>query len=214
MKRSVFVFVALAALAGGCSEPEAKKDKDGGTGGKNPVVVFKTSEGTFKAELFADKAPVTVKNFLEYVDEKHYDGTVFHRVMPDFMIQGGHFTKGFAKARSPREAESLGKKTRGNIRNEASNGLSNVRGTLAMARQNAPHTASDQFFVNVVDNSSKLDPGKFSKDGYAVFGKVIEGMDVVDKIKTVRTLEEAPSGHEAVPAEDVVIESVRREEKE
>jgi peptidyl-prolyl cis-trans isomerase B (cyclophilin B) len=168
-----------------------------------------------KIELYADKAPITVKNFLKYVDDKHFDGTIFHRVMSDFMIQGGHFTKGFAKARSYKDAEKLGKKTRDSIKNEAkSSGLSNTRGTIAMARLRQPDTASDQFFINVVDNSGKLDPGKLTPDGYAVFGKVIKGMEVVDKIKKVRTMQEAPSGHEAVPVKDVVIESVRRKESE
>jgi peptidyl-prolyl cis-trans isomerase B (cyclophilin B) len=203
MKRFLPALVVFAVLAG-CSEPEPKPNPE----------ESKDEVGTVKIELFADKAPITVKNFLTYVDEKHYDGTIFHRVMPDFMIQGGHFQKGFAKARTYEEAEKLGKPTHGNIKNEAKNGPSNTRGTLAMARQNAPHTASDQFFINVVDNSKKLDPGKLTPDGYAVFGKVIDGMDVIDKIKKVETLEQSRAGHEAVPVEDVIIESVRREPTE
>jgi peptidyl-prolyl cis-trans isomerase B (cyclophilin B) len=191
-----------------------KKDKDKGKddkGGKNVVVFTVKDYGKFEVELDADKAPITVRNFLKYVDEKHYDGTVFHRVIETFMIQGGHFTKGFAKAETSEDAEKLGKKTRDEIKNEAKNGLSNTRGTIAMARKNDPDTASDQFFINVVDNSNALDPGKFT-EGYAVFGKVIDGMDVIDKIKDVKTMKKAPSGHEAVPVEDVIIESVRRKD--
>jgi len=228
MRRFLPALVMVAVLAAGCAEPEAKKDdqpkKEDDTpkeaydppyprDDKDPVVVMKVKDfGDVKIELFQKKAPITVKNFLRYVDEGHYDGTIFHRVMPDFMIQGGHFTKGFAKARSHPEAETLSKTTHGNIKNEASNGLANKRGTLAMARLGEPDTASDQFFVNVVDNG-KLDPGGVSEDGYAVFGQVIDGMHVVDRIKRVKALRRSPAGHEAVPVEDVIIESIRREEK-
>jgi peptidyl-prolyl cis-trans isomerase B (cyclophilin B) len=229
MKRFLPALVVFAVLAGGCSEPEPKKDdkdakdrdkKEDDTpittkDGKNVVVVFDVKgQGKFKVELLAKEAPITVRNFLKYVDEKHYDGTVFHRVMPDFMIQGGHFQKGFAKARNDEDAENLGKPTHGNIKNEGKNGVSNKRGTLAMARLPQPHTASDQFFINVVDNPDRLDAGPAGEYGYAVFGKVIDGMDVVDKIKKVKTMRKSPAGHEAVPAEDVVIESVRREESQ
>ena len=160
--------------------------------------------------MYADKAPVTVKNFLGYVDDKFYDDTIFHRVMgkenskDDFMIQGG----GFAKDRTE-------KKTKDPIKNEAGNGLSNKRGTIAMARTDDPDSATAQFFINVKDNDflDKSDRGA----GYAVFGKVIEGMDVVDKIKAVKTgkKEFTTRGGKAnfsnVPEEDVVIKSVRVE---
>lgn len=166
----------------------------------DPVVVMETSMGTIKIELFPDKAPATVKNFLGYVDDKFYDGTVFHRVIgkensgKDFMIQGGGFEPGMKQ-----------KKTKDPIVNEAKNGLSNKRGTLAMARTSDPDSATAQFFINVKDNDF-LDRSEDSA-GYAVFGKVIEGMDVVDKIKAVKT------GRGDVPVEDVIIKSVRRAEK-
>jgi cyclophilin family peptidyl-prolyl cis-trans isomerase len=182
----------------------------GAASAANPVVVMETSMGTIKIELFEDKAPATVKNFLQYVDDKFYDGTIFHRVMGkensdrDFMIQGGGFT-------AAREEKA----TRDPIKNEAANGLSNVRGTLAMARTNNPDSATAQFFVNVIDNKflDKSDRGA----GYAVFGKVIDGMDVVDKIKavktdtktfTVRSGDKTPFPN--APVEEVVIKSVRR----
>jgi cyclophilin family peptidyl-prolyl cis-trans isomerase len=163
---------------------------------KNPVVVMETSMGTIKIELYPDKAPETVKNFLSYVDKKHYDGTIFHRVIRTFMIQGGGMSSGMVE-----------KKTDSPIKNESKNGVSNSRGTIAMARTNAPHTATAQFFINVADNNA-LDAGARGEWGYAVFGKVIEGMDVVDKIKVV------PTGnfgqHGDVPVNDVVIKSVRK----
>ncbi|HXG08448.1 MAG TPA: peptidylprolyl isomerase [Gemmataceae bacterium] len=165
---------------------------------KNPVVIMETSMGTIKIELFADKAPITVKNFLDYVDAKFYDGTIFHRVIPDFMIQGGGFEPGLKE-----------KKTRAPIKNESANGLSNTRGTIAMARTLEPDSATAQFFINVVDNQ-RLD-GSAARPGYAVFGKVIDGMDVVDKIKAVRT--GIRGGHRDVPVEDVIIKSVRRADK-
>ena len=163
----------------------------------NPVVEMKTNHGTIKIELFEKEAPGTVKNFLKYVEDKHYDGTVFHRVIDKFMIQGGGFTKDLRQ-----------KETRAAIKNESTNGLKNKRGTLAMARTSEPNSATAQFFVNVVDNDF-LDKAK-ARDGvgYCVFGKVIEGMDVVDKIKAVKTGDRG--GHQAVPTEDIVIKSVRR----
>jgi cyclophilin family peptidyl-prolyl cis-trans isomerase len=164
---------------------------------KNPVVVVDTSLGKFKIELFAKESPVTVKNFLRYVDDKFYDGTVFHRVIPDFMVQGGGFTPGLKE-----------KQTRETIKNEAGNGLSNKRGTLAMARTPEPDSASAQFFVNLKDNTF-LDRAKArDKVGYTVFGRVLEGMNVVDKIAQVETADQG--GHENVPVQDVVIKSIRR----
>ena len=168
----------------------------------NPVVAVETNHGTFKIELFEDKAPGTVKNFLKYAEDKHYDGTIFHRVIPTFMIQGGGFEPGMKE-----------KKSRDPIKNEAANGLSNVKGTLAMARTNDPDSASAQWFVNLKDNTF-LDKAK-ARDGagYCVFGRVIEGMDVVEKIKAVET--DTVKGHENVPTKDVVIKSVKvaKEEK-
>jgi peptidyl-prolyl cis-trans isomerase B (cyclophilin B) len=166
----------------------------------NPVVVMETSMGTIKIELFEDKAPITVKNFLAYVDDKHYDGLIFHRVIDGFMIQGGGMEPGMKE-----------KKTKDPIKNESSNGVKNTKGTLAMARTNVPDSATSQFFINVKDNDF-LDKAN-SRDGvgYCVFGKVTDGMDVVEKIKGVKTT--SKGGHENVPVEDVVIKSVKKEEK-
>jgi cyclophilin family peptidyl-prolyl cis-trans isomerase len=162
----------------------------------DPVVVMETSAGTIKIELYPDKAPITVKNFLGYVEDKFYDGTVFHRIIPNFMIQGGGFESGLKQ-----------KETKAPIKNESTNGLTNNRGTVAMARTPVADSATAQFFINVKDNDF-LDQAK-SRDrvGYCVFGKVIEGMDVVDKIKDVKT--GTKKGQRDVPLEDVIIQSVR-----
>lgn len=157
------------------------------------MLKFQTSLGTFLVELAPDDAPVTCQNFLDYATAGHFDGTVFHRVIPGFVIQGGGLT-----------ADMVQKKTRAPIKNEAANGLKNRRGTLSMARTNDPHSATSQFFVNLKDNAS-LDAGRGSA-GYAVFGHVAEGMDVVDKIAAVVT--GTRGYHEDVPLEPVVIESV------
>jgi peptidyl-prolyl cis-trans isomerase B (cyclophilin B) len=170
---------------------------------KGAYVAIKTNHGTIKLELFADKAPVTVKNFLGYVSKKHYDGLVFHRVIENFMIQGGGYKKGLTQAKA---ATDLEVKAGEPIKNEAANGLSNKRGTIAMARTSDPDSAKAQFFINVVDNA-RLDKSN-NNAGYCVFGKVVAGMDVVDKIRKVKTVTAA--GLSDVPAEDVVIESVRR----
>lgn len=165
---------------------------------KNPTVIIKTSLGTVKAEIYADKAPVSAKNFLQYVDDKFYDGTVFHRVISTFMIQGGGFDKELNK-----------KATKAPIANEAKNGLKNATGTLAMARTNVPDSATSQFFINVKDNSALDYRGDSAQEiGYAVFGKVTEGMDVVNKIKGVPT--GTANGMGDVPKTPVVIESIRR----
>ncbi len=165
---------------------------------KNPVVVMETSLGNVKIELDQAKAPISVKNFLSYVDDKFYDGTIFHRVISSFMIQGGGFT-----------ADMQQKATKAQIKNEAGNGLSNKKGTLAMARTNVVDSATAQFFINVVDNDF-LDHRDNSAQGfgYAVFGKVIDGMDVVEKIKSVRTGNKM--GFQDVPVETVVIKSIKR----
>jgi peptidyl-prolyl cis-trans isomerase A (cyclophilin A) len=163
--------------------------------GKAPVVVMKTSLGEIRIELNPEKAPISVANFLGYVNKKFYDGTIFHRVIATFMIQGGGFgTDGVKKtAGAP-------------IKNEASNGLKNVRGSIAMARTADPNSATCQFFINVADNPG-LDYPKPDGAGYAVFGQVTAGMDVVDKIKAVQTGQKYGMGD--VPLTNVVIESVR-----
>lgn len=167
-------------------------------GSNNPSVLIETTMGNIKVELFQSQAPITVKNFLNYVDDKFYDGTIFHRVMSDFMIQGGGFTPDMKE-----------KPTQDNIKNESTNGLSNQRGTIAMARTGDPHSASAQWFINVVDNSKGLDRAN-SRDkwGYAVFGKVTEGMNVVDSIRKVPV--DDIKGHENVPVQPVIIKSIRR----
>jgi cyclophilin family peptidyl-prolyl cis-trans isomerase len=159
-----------------------------------PVVVLETSLGTIKIALDRDKAPVTVDNFLQYVRAGHYDGTVFHRVIPGFMVQGGGF-----------DAAMKQKPTKPPIRNEAKNGLRNRRGTLAMARTNDPDSATSQFFINVKDNTA-LDYG-MRNAGYAVFGEVVEGMDVVDRMVAVPTGMKGP--HADVPTTPVVIKSAK-----
>lgn len=156
----------------------------------NPRVTLDTSKGKIVVELFPDKAPLTVANFLQYVKAGFYDGVIFHRVIPDFMVQTGGFTPDMKQ-----------KPTRGQIKNESTNGLRNERGTLAMARLSEPHTASSQFFINLKNNGS-LDHSPRGW-GYAVFGRVVEGMDVVDAIATVRTTTKGPHGD--VPVEPVII---------
>ena len=159
---------------------------------------METSLGNITIELFQDKAPISVENFLTYVDDGFYSGTVFHRVIKTFMIQGGGMT-----------ADLTEKRTRAPIKNEASNGLSNERGTVAMARTNVVDSATSQFFINTMDNGRRgldhqgTDPQSY---GYAVFGRVIEGMDVVDKIAAVPTGTRGP--HADVPGEPLVIQAV------
>ena len=158
------------------------------------MVIFKTNFGDIKIELDFDKAPKTAENFKQYVEEGFYDGTIFHRVIDGFMIQGGGFEPGMKQ-----------KATREPIENEADNGLKNDLGTLAMARTMDPHSASAQFFINVKDNDFLNHSGKTMQGwGYAVFGKVTDGMDVITQIKGVRPTSAA--GHQDVPAEDVIIE--------
>ncbi len=164
---------------------------------KNPTVVMKTSMGSITIELYQDKAPETVKNFLSYVNAKHYDGTVFHRVIDGFMIQGGGFTK-----------DGTQKPAKSTVKNESANGLQNKVGTIAMARTSDPHSASAQFFINVKDNGF-LDKAQAQDGwGYCVFGKVVDGMDVVNKIKAVPTSNQGGAFVNA-PTTPVVIESVR-----
>ena len=187
--RKLFLFAAMLSLACGAAFGAETAPK----GGK-PVVQFETSMGVIKAELYPDKAPITVKNFLTYVREGYYDGLVFHRVIRDFMIQGGGFTKEMKEKGAKHPA----------IKNEADNGLKNDRGTLAMARTSVVDSATAQFFINTVNNDFLNHRAKSPQGyGYAVFGKVIEGIDVVDKIRAVPT---ASSGmHQDVPKQPVVI---------
>lgn len=159
------------------------------------MIKLTTNHGDIHIELFEDKAPITCENFKQYVKDGFYNGVIFHRVIPGFMIQGGGFESGMTQ-----------KDTRENIQNEANNGLSNETGTLAMARTPDPHSASAQFFINVKDNSFLDFSSETSQGwGYAVFGKVTEGMDVVKKIEQVSTT--SRMGHQDVPVTDVVIQS-------
>lgn len=164
----------------------------------NPTVLLETSSGDILVELFADKAPATVENFLHYVDDNFYANTIFHRVIPGFMIQGGGLG-----------ARMDEKPTREPVRNEADNGLKNVRGSIAMARTQEPHSASAQFFINLVDNDF-LDHRAPTPEGwgYCVFGRVVDGMDVVDKIAKVKT--KTVGMYENVPTDMVLITGASR----
>ncbi len=162
----------------------------------DPRVEFKTNLGSITIELYPGKTPVTVENFLQYVRDGHFKGTVFHRVIPGFMIQGGGFSVDFVQ-----------KTTRAPIRNEAKNGLKNDAGTIAMARTNDPHSASAQFFINLKNNDFLNSPGQDGW-GYAVFGKVVTGMDVVARIAAVETGPGMPP-HRDVPRKPVVIEDAK-----
>lgn len=192
------LLIPSAFLMAGCKQEGSKQGetetKKSEAEGGNPVVILSTSKGDIKIELFKDKAPISVENFLSYAGDGFYDGTIFHRVIPNFMVQGGGFTPDFSQ-----------KPTKPPIKNEAENGLKNERGTLAMARTQVVDSATSQFFINLVDNSF-LDNG--ARDyGYAVFGKVIDGMDVVDQIAAVETGNNGMYGD--VPKEEIVITSVK-----
>ena len=191
VKHALVLVLGLSLL--GHAEGEGNK-------GAEMKIVIETSLGDITAELYQDKAPATVSNVLAYVDAKFYDDTIFHRVIDGFMIQGGGFTKSMDQ-----------KPTKPPVKNEADNGLSNTRGTLAMARTMVPDSATCQFFINLVDrNKDMLDHTSKTPQGwgYCVFGKVVDGMDVVDKIAKVPTGFSGP--HQNVPTEPVVIKSVRR----
>ncbi len=162
----------------------------------NPVVTMETTLGNIKIELFEKEAPLSVKNFLEYTKSGFYSGTIFHRVIPGFMAQGGGFT-----------ADRKQKPTNASVKNEAANGLKNDRGTIAMARTSAPDSATAQFFINVVNNNMLNRPSPDGA-GYAVFGKVIEGMDVVDKIVSVKT-QNVNMVFQNLPETPVVIKSIK-----
>jgi len=190
--------LALSLIGGNAIAHEhAKKDNSTNSTTKTDttMVTLKTSHGDIEIELNADKAPHSVENFLQYVKDGHYDGVIFHRVISNFMVQGGGF-----------DADMNQKPTRGPVVNEANNGLKNDKYTLAMARTNDPHSASAQFFINTKDNDFlNFKSESPSGWGYAVFGKVVSGTDVVDKIEGVRTGQVGPYGD--VPMEPVVIES-------
>ncbi|MGB1847897.1 MAG: peptidylprolyl isomerase [Pseudohongiellaceae bacterium] len=159
------------------------------------MIIFNTNHGPISIELNSEKAPKSAENFLQYAKKGFYNGTIFHRVIDGFMIQGGGFEPGMSQ-----------KANHDPIDNEADNGLSNLTGTLAMARTSEPHSATSQFFINVSDNFSLDHRGKTAQGwGYAVFGKVVDGMDVVNKIKSCQTTSRA--GHQDVPVDDIIIES-------
>ncbi|MBV8210892.1 MAG: peptidyl-prolyl cis-trans isomerase [Burkholderiaceae bacterium] len=187
---AVVAAVSLVALAGKGTQALAA---DPAATAAATRVAFDTSEGRIVVELRADKAPKTAANFLQYVNEGFYDGTIFHRVIDGFMIQGGGFTPGLSQ-----------KPTRPPIASESTNGLKNVRGAIAMARTSDPNSATSQFFINVVDNN-KLDYPSFDGTGYTVFGNVVQGMDVVDKIRVVPVGQRGPYGD--VPVTAVVIKT-------
>jgi cyclophilin family peptidyl-prolyl cis-trans isomerase len=192
MPVALFSFLILFQTVAGTQTPTAEPAPG------NPVVVISTSFGDITVELYKDRAPVSVDNFLRYVAEGFYEGTVFHRVVSGFMIQGGGLT-----------TDLVEKPTHPPIRNEATNGLNNVRGTVAMARTESLRSATAQFFINVADNRVRLDHHGYAPSdfGYAVFGRVLSGMDVCDRIARVETRSKGP--HENVPVEPVVIKSVR-----
>lgn len=187
------VVTCFIPLFAGAAEPTATGDSD-------VTVHMQTNKGTIVLELNAEKAPETVANFLEYARSGFYDGTIFHRVIPGFMIQGGGFVPGMTQ-----------KSTRAPIKNEADNGLKNDLGTIAMARTPDPNSASSQFFINAKDNGFLNHSAPTAQGwGYCVFGKVVDGLDVVKAIETVPTT--SRGGHQDVPSDDVIIEKVTVEE--
>jgi peptidyl-prolyl cis-trans isomerase B (cyclophilin B) len=190
---SIVVSLLTLAACSGATKPERRFIMS-----DNPMVIIETNHGTMTVELWADRAPGTVRNFLAYTDEGFFDGLIFHRVIPGFMIQGGGFTQDMTQ-----------KATKPNIKNEASAFARNERGTLAMARTPDPHSASSQFFINLTKNEF-LDFKEPTQQGwgYCVFGKVIDGMDAVDAIAKVPTGYSGPHGD--VPTEAVIITSIKR----
>jgi peptidyl-prolyl cis-trans isomerase A (cyclophilin A) len=188
VNRSTFVRIIVAIIAVApfaWAQPVKAAD---------PVVVLKTNLGEIDIQLDPKNAPITTANFLAYVDKKFYDGTVFHRVVRGFVAQGGGFTP-----------DGQQKQTDAPIKNEATNGLHNVRGSISMARTSDPDSATSQFFLNFVDNSTgKLDPGGFSPEGYAVFGKITKGLDVLDKMETLAGPGDGP------PTEQILLITARR----
>ncbi|MBU5611740.1 peptidylprolyl isomerase [Geomonas azotofigens] len=189
LKRFIHALILGLFLVGGAFAAETK----------NPVVLIETNQGTIKVELNQEKAPISVKNFLDYANSGFYNGTIFHRVIPNFMIQGGGLSQ-----------DLVPKQTRAQIKNEAANGLKNDRGTIAMARTMVVDSATSQFFINVENNTflNHNPAGGQMGYGYAVFGKVIEGMDVVDKIATTKT-GKGVNGMPDVPQTPMIIKSVK-----
>jgi len=188
---------SLSTLTWGQSEMAENEPETETVNQEYPQLILHTNHGAITIELFEDKAPKSAANFTQYAKDGHYDGTLFHRVIPNFMVQGGGFDTDFNQ-----------KPTRDPIDNEADNGLANDRGTLAMARTNDPHSATSQFFINVTDNDFLNHRAKHSGQtwGYAVFGQVVDGMDVVDTIRQLPTGRQGP--HSDVPTEPVIIERV------
>ncbi len=197
------IVIAQQAKTEKSHKPAVKSEKAIKQGEKlnknnNPEALIQTNFGDIRVELFKEKAPISVKNFMKYANESFYDSLVFHRIIPNFMIQGGGF-----------DVEGNRKNpTHDPIKNEAKNGLSNVKGTIAMARTNQINSATSQFFINVKNNFFLDHKGEGRKYGYAVFGKVIDGMDVVDEIKQVPTDVNAKYGMKDWPQDDVIIESI------
>jgi cyclophilin family peptidyl-prolyl cis-trans isomerase len=200
MKRRALasVLLATALAAGAATTDDTNSPPAQAAPGEQTMVTIKTTKGDIKLELYPDKAPATVANFLTYVDSGHYKGTIFHRVIKGFMIQGGGFTRDMAQ-----------KPTQAPVKNEAANGLKNTRGTIAMARTAVVDSATSQFFINVVDNAF-LDHRDTSPQGfgYCVFGKVVDGMDAVDAIRAAATGRNGPHGD--VPVEPIEITDVVR----
>jgi peptidyl-prolyl cis-trans isomerase A (cyclophilin A) len=193
---AILFALSLTVLASG----QTKKSQTAVASAKHPTVVMETTMGTIKIEVLTDKAPVTAKNFLDYVTSGFYDSTIFHRVIPNFVVQGGGYLENMAP-----------KPTKPPIKNESKNGLKNLRGTLSMARYADPDSATSQFFINLKDNST-LDPENSQGGwGYAVFAKVTEGMDVVDKIAAVKTGTKNVMGTAFgdVPLQPVIVKSAK-----
>ncbi|MFP4207616.1 MAG: peptidylprolyl isomerase [Wenzhouxiangella sp.] len=201
MRMLLAICLLIPALSGAQTTEEQPQEQSDPQTTEYPTVILHTNFGAITLELYEDKAPQSVANFVQYARDGHYDGTLFHRVIPNFMIQGGGFDTDFQQ-----------KSTREPIENEADNGLGNERGTVAMARTNDPHSATAQFFINVTDNDFLNHRSKASGQtwGYAVFGRVVDGMDVVDAIRAVDTGRRGM--HQDVPVEDVIIERVEMPE--
>jgi cyclophilin family peptidyl-prolyl cis-trans isomerase len=208
MPRLLLPWSSLLAVLGVLAPVASADEPDPEPPAKKVVCAIKTNHGTIKLELFPDKAPQTVKNFLGYVARKHYDGLVFHRVIENFMIQGGGYKKGVANAAGDAAFRALEMPAGKPIRCESANGLSNRRGTVAMARTVQPDSATAQFFINVKDNVFLDRKNARDGAGYCVFGKVVAGMDVVDRVRKVQT--KKLNNFSDVPTTDVVIESIRR----
>jgi len=197
--KMLFSLLAMALLLAGCSGPEGGEQAEQEpetTKEAKPMILLKTTKGDIQLELDAEKAPKTVANFLKYAESGHYNGTIFHRVIPGFMVQGGGFTADMSQKNAPHTVD-----------NEASNGLKNVKGSIAMARTPDPHSAGAQFFINAADNSF-LDFKAPTQQGwgYCVFGKVVGGLDVVEAIEGVATGRSGP--HSDVPREPITITEV------